>query len=300
MKKAFAAFLCALLMLGLISVSSPGALAMSATGYYDIYPSKAYIGETLTWKVTLPESNTYELTYVFRKDGQVILTAGPTSQREYSIKADSAGTYSCVITAERVGYQTETVLDQANVAIVSSWPAAKITKVDVVSGTSLKLSWKAIAGAKAYRLYRSLSKTGPYSYVRSTTGLSVADTGLRPGVRYFYKLSFLSAQGNWSPLGAYAIGIPVARAAITSAASPAKGQVKLVWAKTPGATGYQVLLGSAASGPYRVVRTLPGTTVTFLGLKSGSRMFFQVRPYHKYYTAVYYGLSSPYRLVVVK
>ena len=51
-----------------------------------------------------------------------------------------------------------------------------------------KLSWKAIEGAKAYKVYRSESKSSGYKLMKTTTNLSYTNTGAEKGKTYYYKV----------------------------------------------------------------------------------------------------------------
>ena len=51
-----------------------------------------------------------------------------------------------------------------------------------------KLSWKKIGGVKEYRIYRSTSKNGTYTRIRTTTATAFTDTAAKAGKTYYYKV----------------------------------------------------------------------------------------------------------------
>lgn len=62
-----------------------------------------------------------------------------------------------------------------------------ITLSNASSG-SLKLTWKAVAGADKYEVYRSTSKNGTYSRIATTTKTNFTNSGLKKGTTYYYKI----------------------------------------------------------------------------------------------------------------
>jgi hypothetical protein len=68
------------------------------------------------------------------------------------------------------------------------------------SSSSIDLSWNSVSGAADYRLYDSVSLTGTYSPFALTGGLATyTDSGLSPGVTYYYKVAALDSSGNEGP-----------------------------------------------------------------------------------------------------
>lgn len=67
-------------------------------------------------------------------------------------------------------------------------PSFSITSVDYRTN---KVSWKKVAGASGYRIFRSTSKNGTYSKVKTTTKSSTTsweNTNLKAGKAYYYKI----------------------------------------------------------------------------------------------------------------
>jgi len=61
-------------------------------------------------------------------------------------------------------------------------------KISRNSAGKPKLSWEKISGAVKYEIYRSTSKDGDYSRIKTTTGTSFVNTGAKAGKTYFYKV----------------------------------------------------------------------------------------------------------------
>ncbi|HQA97918.1 MAG TPA: hypothetical protein PLF62_08180, partial [Clostridia bacterium] len=89
-------------------------------------------------------------------------------------------------------------------------------------------------------------------------------------------------------------GIPVATTRITATQSISTSRLKLTWAKSAGATSYQIFLGLKPGGPFNAIRTTPNTYLTLTGLRAGT-YYFIIKPYKRVYTTTYYGPQSPMR-----
>ncbi len=299
MKKIVSVFCCLLLLLGLILPLMPTAQAVLAIKF--VGTVKAYVGDTLSWTVTeVLGGGPYDYQFDLYRNDQLVGSSGSIPYNNRQFKADAIGEYKCVITVYDRRFGDTRVFADIPLAYVTAMPAARIQKVEAISASALKVSWAAVPLATRYELYSATAKNGPYKLVRATTATSLSVGSLKAGTQYFFKLRYLTEGGTLSPMGPLVTGVPIGRAAITGISSPAKGQIKLVWAKTAGATGYQVLTSAKSTGPFKVVRTLPGTQTSFTGIKSASRLFFQVRPYKKIYATVHYGLTSATKSVLVK
>lgn len=81
-------------------------------------------------------------------------------------------------------------------------PDAPLGVSAIASGTTMNLTWLPSAHATSYTIYRGLSPNHefPYPYLTGVTGTSYLDTGLTPGVTYFYVVSAVNSSGE-GPVG---------------------------------------------------------------------------------------------------
>lgn len=129
--------------------------------------------------------------------------------------------------------------------------------VNVVSG--VHVYWNAADGAKTYSVYRSTSKTGDYTLVKSgLTATHYIDTTAVSGKTYYYKV--LAVNGSFStssyvePFKPYTyVGTPD----ITSRINKAAG-VELGWNKIEGATGYAIYRKPYVGGSWVRITTISG------------------------------------------
>lgn len=65
---------------------------------------------------------------------------------------------------------------------------------------ALKISWKKVAGATSYKVYRSTAKAGTYKRIKTTKSLAYSDTGVDQNKRYYYKVKAVkdSSAGKYS------------------------------------------------------------------------------------------------------
>ncbi len=72
--------------------------------------------------------------------------------------------------------------------------------VSVGSATtsSLRISWNSVAGASGYKVYRSTSSNGSYSYIATTSSTSYTNIGLTAGKKYYYKVQAYNNTGSSS------------------------------------------------------------------------------------------------------
>ena len=58
-----------------------------------------------------------------------------------------------------------------------------------------QLTWKTVAGATSYEVYRSTSQNGTYSLLGTTTATSYTNTGAVAGTTYYYKVKAICGNG---------------------------------------------------------------------------------------------------------
>lgn len=63
-----------------------------------------------------------------------------------------------------------------------------ITQAKAAGQSSIYLKFKSVKGAKGYDIYRCQKKFGKYEKVGSTENLNYTDTGLKAGMKYYYKI----------------------------------------------------------------------------------------------------------------
>ena len=66
------------------------------------------------------------------------------------------------------------------------------------SSSSISLSWNSVSGAESYKIYRSTSVSGSYTFIKSTSSTYYSDSSVSSGVTYYYKVSAVNSAGESS------------------------------------------------------------------------------------------------------
>lgn len=166
-------------------------------------------------------------------------------------------------------------------------PNFKITSVDYKTN---KVSWNKVSGANGYRIYRSTSKTGTYSKIKTTTKSTTTswlDTGLKPGKGYYYKIRPYRKVNGTRRYGTLS-------APDKHYAKPAKPtftlkksgrRVTLTLKKNSKLTGYTIYRKTGANGKWKRVKTVrvnkrKGATYS-RALTRGKTYYFKVKAFKK-------------------
>ena len=139
------------------------------------------------------------------------------------------------------------------------------------------LTWKAIAGAVKYKIYRASSTYGSFQTYKTVTVPSFTDTGLALNTTYYYKVEAISANGvtacSSSPVsGTRTLGTLTA----TAENIAASGKIKLSWNTLTGAVKYNVYRASTKNGTYTLLKTVAASSFTDTNAKTGTKYFYKV------------------------
>ena len=139
------------------------------------------------------------------------------------------------------------------------------------------LQWKAVTGAKSYRVYRATSKSGTYKEIGQTTLTNFHDDGASVGKTYYYKVKS-AADGRTSSYSAAKSGYCICAqptGSITQTAS--SGKVKLKWGKVSGAKKYYVYRATSQNGSYEKITSTTKTYYTDSSAKVGKTYYYKIK-----------------------
>ena len=175
-------------------------------------------------------------------------------------------------------------------------------KAASASYKSIKISWTGVSGpVSGYAVYRSESKTGTYTYLKSTTSTSCTDSSVKTGKTYYYKVRAYQTVNDKRVYGAYtdivsAKAVPAVPGSFT-AAKASTTSVKTTWKAVTGATGYEVYMATSSSGTYTKIKTTTSLSFTKTGLTKGKTYYFKVRAYTTVDTTKVYGAYTSVKSV---
>ena len=254
----------------------------------------------ITWNA-IPGASSYEVWRGESEDGAFI-QLGNASATSYTDTGLTPGTrYFYKVRSYNLIGSSMTPSGEFSTAAsgVPANPTPAITKVESLSGTSLKLSWGKVAGASGYEIWRRTGTTGDYKLIKTTTALSFTNTYLKAGTCYYFKIRAYTLIGTdkipSSGFSGAKAGVPLAKSAILSAAGVSRTQIKLTLKKVTGATGYQIFRSTTPGGTYKSIKLTTALTYTAGGMLHAKTYYFKVRPYKAFGTAKYYGPLSAYR-----
>ncbi len=225
----------------------------NSTGYGKVTGAgKYYIGTAVTLRATPKEG----YRFVRWLEGRTVLTYNTeytfTASKSRTLKAEFARIATPSVKATARGYD------------------------------GITLSWKAVAAAQGYEIYRATGKKGPFSYLTATAGTGYTDTGLNTGKTYYYKVRVKCTSGSVTTHGSYSTVRYATPALLKPAqikATPAAGSATLTWGAVPGATGYEVYKATSQGGRYSLASDQSATTFNQSGLIPGKTVYYKVRAY---------------------
>jgi len=187
-----------------------------------------------------------------------------TSAKITGLKANS--TYSVAVAAARSNGKVGAYTAYKPLKTAPTTPSGlKATQ----EGRALKVSWKASAGAKKYRIwYREGTKGAVKKLSAEPTGTSATITGLKNSATYQVSVAALGVNSGESPRSAYASFKTGPAAPKGLKATTTSSTLKLSWQAVSGATKYRILYREGTKGSGKLWTVQPtGTSVNITGLK---------------------------------
>lgn len=239
-----------------------------------------------------------------KDSGKITLTWNTVEgAREYKVyrSTDKNGFYSLMFTTENTSYTNsnaevgtryyykvralaaEGYKDSGFSAIVSRTRDLKrpeVTLTNVAATGKIKLSWKAVSGAKAYQVYRSTSKNGTYTLMKTVTGaVTYVNESAKAGTKYFYKVR--ATHDNKDAYSAYSViksrTADLAKPAGLKVASAGAKSVKITWEKVTGASKYQLYRSETRNGTYKLIKTVTVRNATDTTVAPGKTYYYKVK-----------------------
>lgn len=238
----------------------------------------------LTWN-EVTDAYRYQVSRSTSKNGsyKAIATVKTASYEDKSAKTNTAYYYK-VRVVNRVG-KTNYYGSYSSAVAGTQIGKTSISSIQAKSDTQLSISWKKVSGATGYRVYRSTSKNGTYTLIKSISkGSTTAytDQALTPATTYYYKIQALNKVGGYqgcSELSKAASAKPLPKTTVQYVQTMGDTSLKVVWNKVDGAVGYQVARSTSKSGTYKVIQTVKsGSTVSYTDktVSAGKTYYYKV------------------------
>lgn len=164
---------------------------------------------------------------------------------------------------------------------VPSNPCIKAT-TDSTTGKP-SLIWSAVSRADFYRIYRADSKTGSYTYQKSTRLTSYTDTTAVAGKNYYYKIKAVNDEteetSEWSNVVNRCCDL--AKPEVTLTVKTATGKPVVKWNTIDGASKYRVYRSEKKTSGYSLVYTTSsGRSYTDTAAEAGINYYYKVKAIH--------------------
>jgi len=271
-----------------VTLASGGSIAIDEAIIYEEH--EPVVLESL--RITEPGKKTYKLGDSLDLTGMVVTAVYSNGSTEV-VTADSVTGFD----SKTAGTKTITVAYQGvtarftvtvNEAVID--PVKNPTGVKAVSAgyNSIKLTWNKVAAASGYDIYRSTSKNGTYSKIKTVSGSAVSytDSNLTVGKIYYYKIkAYKTVSGKQydSEFSAVANAKPILAVPKVTLRKAGKKGIKATWKKVTGASGYEVKYSTKKSSGYKTPKLKKPGKLSFkkTGLKKGKTYYVRVRAYRK-------------------
>ncbi|UEL47597.1 fibronectin type III domain-containing protein [Terrisporobacter hibernicus] len=163
-----------------------------------------YSSNKITWN-KVSEADGYEVYKATSKTGTYSKVKTTSSLSYINTSLTTGKTYYYKVRTYRVVNGKKIYSSYSNT--VSAKPVLKTPNVTLKAGSKkITIKWIKINGAKGYKIYRSTSKNGKYSLIKTTTSSSYTNSKLKKGGRYYYKVRAYrivngkTIYGNYSPI----------------------------------------------------------------------------------------------------
>lgn len=229
----------------------------------------------LRWKAA-PGATSYRLKRSTTIGGPYSPVASPTGPSFTDKGLKNGTTYSYVVSAVNAGGESPNSAEAHSMPVAP--PAAPTAPRAFPGNGQVSLTWSAAAEAESYTVKRATSPEGPFVPVATAlTSAFYIDAGLTNGSSYYYVITARNTGGE-SEDSPVSPSTPVAPPAAPTGLAPAPGnrQIRLTWAPSDRATGYQVFRGDAAEGPFNAVANPSQPAYTDTGLVNGRTYHYAV------------------------
>ena len=274
---------------GYDSVGVSGAWTKSTAGYIAtptlVCAAASGSGIKVTWKAVSGAAG-YR---IYRKTGSgswsnLADVGAVTSYQDNSAASGTKYTYT-VRCLNSSGYVNS---DYNTTGVTGSWTASSGLATPkligaAAEGSGIRVTWNAVSGAAAYRVYRKTGSNG-YSKLVDVSGTSYLDNATTSGTTYTYTVRCLNSSGtvvssydstgvsgSWKSGSTGSLTAPVLKSAAYSGNS-----VVFSWNAVSGASGYRVYR-KTGSGSWVALGNVSGTSYTDTAVSSGTKYTYTVR-----------------------
>lgn len=233
--------------------------------------SKSYTSIVVTWD-KVEGAKQYEVYRSDSKNGKYTKVASVTKNTYTDKKLETNKKFYYKVVAVRDGQTSANSKVVNSKAVPAATSSLTITSEDY---NKLVIKWKKVSGADKYVLYRSTSVESGYKKLGTFTTTSYADTKVKGGTPYYYKL--VAYRGSAKGTERVEAGVAVTKATdkITVTNKTATSN-KITWNKITGAQKYRVYRSTKKNSGYKAIGKTSKTSYTDKTAKVGTRYYYKV------------------------
>lgn len=159
---------------------------------------------------------------------------------------------------------------------ICAQPSVKIKTVAATGKPSL--SWKAVAGASKYEIYRAWEENGDYELLSTQKGLSYTDNGVPADTGCWYKVNAIATVENRNSMDAMPVPARAAcsQPACKAAADPDSGYPVISWDAVEAAAQYEISRAKKSNGTYTPVGTTEDSQFMDTTARAGTLYYYKV------------------------
>ena len=277
-KKLITLIITVLVVIGVVSVcavatSKPSAPVVKA---YNIASSGK---NKLKWK-EVKRATSYRVYRATSQKGEFELVK-TTSSLSYTDPNTKVGkTYYYVV--KSVNKRKSVSKSSNKVKLTRKLSRSSVTLSNVEKTGKIKLKWKTVKGAKKYQVYRSLTKDGKDSLIKTTTATSMTNKSTKAGQRYHYKVRAVASKSAAN--SAFSVSkskvCTLAQHNLYTPKVNSAGKVVLNWKALSGTDKYLVYRAGKKDGEYKRIGAVKGEKFTDKKATTGKTYYYKIRAAH--------------------
>lgn len=160
----------------------------------------------------------------------------------------------------------------------------------------IKLTWRRVAGASGYEIYRSTSAKGASKKVASVKGnskVSYIDKKTSIGKKYYYRIKATGRQKKVKAAYSTKVCCKAVPEQVKKVNTEKRGKkVRISWNSVHSCSGYEIYMSTKKNNGYKRKGTTRDVVYMMENLKKGKIYYFKVRSYKKVRGRKYYGSYS--------
>ena len=274
----------------------PGALTLAVKQTTDTPPAPMVTATsiTLSWEAVTPAADSYKLWRWTAGSDWMRIGGDLEGETEYEDMGLTAGTayhYRILGVNSAGDGPWSALLTATTLAVAPASAPANFTAVAEQGGTTVILTWDAVAGADTYDIDRGTDGSAFADNVQEggadVSSTAHRDTGLATGTKYYYRIRASNTGGNgpyaYASVTALAKERPAAPTLTVAdeATDVTATSIKLTWKAVDTADGYYLWRWSAGSGWERRGDDLAGKTeYDDMGLSAGTSYHYRMRAFN--------------------